>query len=102
MIDSGATSQFLDTKFVEKNRMFKHPLNKEIAVHNIDGTKNKAGHITHYVRLKLKVGQLEEITEFLVTDLGPEKVILGLPWLKRVNPQIDWVMGEMEDRKSVV
>ena len=89
MIDSGATALFLDRKFVEKNRIFKHPLSKEIAVHNIDGTKNKAGSITHYARLKLKVGQTEETTEFLITDLGPEKLILGLPWLKRVNPQID-------------
>ena len=96
MIDSGATALFLDRKFVEKNRIFKHPLGKEIAVHNIDGTKNKAGSITHYARLKLKVGQTKETTEFLITDLGPEKLILGLPWLKRVNPQIDWVMGEME------
>ncbi len=24
--------------------------------------------------------------EFLVTDLGPEDIVLGLPWLRSVNP----------------
>jgi len=29
-------------------------------------------------------------TWFLVTRLGQEKVILGLPWLRKINPNIDW------------
>jgi hypothetical protein len=27
--------------------------------------------------------------------LGPEKVILGLPWLRHRNPAIDWQAGTM-------
>ena len=23
-------------------------------------------------------------------DLGPEELVLGLPWLQKVNPEIDW------------
>lgn len=34
--------------------------------------------------------------DFLVTDLGPESVILGLPWLREVNPQIDWKKGVLD------
>ena len=34
--------------------------------------------------------------EFLVTDLGPEDIILGLPWLRNVNPNIDWQAGTMD------
>ena len=38
-----------------------------------------------------------ERLEFLVTNLGPtEDVILGLPWLKKVNPIIDWEHGQVE------
>jgi hypothetical protein len=33
--------------------------------------------------------------EFLVTDLGPEDVILGLPWLKKVGAQVDFKGGNM-------
>ena len=96
MIDSGATALFLNKRFVEKNNIYTHPLTRVIALHNIDGTKNKAGSLTHFARLTLTVGGYTEKLEFLVTDLGPEDVILGLPWLKRVNPLIDWTTGEME------
>lgn len=96
MIDSGATALFLSKRFVEHNHIYKHPLEHVIALHNIDGTNNKAGGLTHYARLTLTVGDHEEKAEFLITDLGPEDVILGLPWLKRVNPTIDWENGEIE------
>lgn len=62
-----------------------------IAVHNIDGTLNKAGSITHYTRLGLVIDQRETWTDFLVTELGEEDLILGLPWLRKVNPHIDWI-----------
>jgi hypothetical protein len=58
--------------------------------YNIDGTLNEASSITHKVKLSLKVGQDEEMFEFYVTSLGPEKVILGLPWLRHRNPTINW------------
>ena len=96
MIDSGATALFINEKFVRSNKIPKRALPHQIAVNNIDGTRNRAGHITHYARLRVKIGDIEETTEFLITDLGPENVILGLPWLKRINPKIDWVMGELE------
>ena len=34
--------------------------------------------------------------DFLVTDLGPEDVILGLPWLREVNPTVDWKEGVLD------
>ncbi|EEB94566.1 hypothetical protein MPER_06600, partial [Moniliophthora perniciosa FA553] len=43
-------------------------------------------------------GEYVEVIELLVTDLGPEEVILGLPWLKKVNPDIDWKAGLMNIR----
>lgn len=96
MIDSGATALFINKKFIEKNSILKRPLKNQIKVNNIDGTSNKAGYITHYAQLTLSVSTYEEDTEFLITDLGPESLILGLLWLKKVNPRIDWVMGELE------
>src|ERR1700761_144140 len=81
MVDSGATSLFIDHKFVSKHKMMKMPLDHPILLYNIDGSKNKAGSITHKVKLALQVGQDKEKFDFYVTSLGPEKVILGLPWL---------------------
>jgi hypothetical protein len=31
-----------------------------------------------------------------VTELGPEDVVLGLPWLRSINLKIDWAEGEMK------
>ena len=75
--------------------MLKEPLENPIWLFNIDGSLNKAGSITHKVRLTLKVGQDQEKFDFFPTSLRPEKVILGLPWLRHRNPQINWQEGTM-------
>lgn len=95
MIDSGATATFISSKFACDNNMMQRPLNKIIGLRNIDGSNNKAGSITHFVRLQLTLGDHTENVEFLVTDIGPEDMILGLPWLTRINPIINWTKGEM-------
>lgn len=37
----------------------------------------------------------------MVTDLGPEDVVLGLPWLRKANPTIDWNRGILDMRIGV-
>ena len=96
MVDSGATAMFISDQFVAKNAMLREPLSRQIVLYNIDGSKNKAGTITHKVSLYLKVGDQDRKWDFLITDLGSEDVILGLPWLRHVNPRIDWSSGEMK------
>jgi hypothetical protein len=95
MVNSGATALFINKKYTESQKMWQVPLEHPIRLHNIDGTLNEAGSITHKVKLSLKVGQGEEMFEFYVTSLGPEKVILGLPWLRHRNPTINWQEGTM-------
>lgn len=96
MIDSGATGLFIHQRFVDMHRVMIHPLARAIPLHNIDGSRNQAGSITHYARLELSIGTHTERTEFLVTNIGPEDMILGLPWLRKINPQIDWTNGRVE------
>ena len=93
MIDSGATALFIHERFVKQIRMVKRRITQEIGLRNIDGSANQAGKLTHFVRLNLDVGPHSETTEFLVTNLGPENVILGLPWLKQFNSSVDWDAG---------
>jgi hypothetical protein len=96
MIDSGASALFVSKHFVQHHYIICSPLPDTIALHNIDGFKNKAESLTHFARLTLMIGSWNEPTDFLVTDLGPKDIILGLPWLKKVNPTIDWDSSEME------
>ena len=38
-------------------------------------------------------------TQFLVTTLGKERIILRFPWLNKHNPDIDWKTGEFSWRQ---
>jgi RNase H-like domain found in reverse transcriptase/Reverse transcriptase (RNA-dependent DNA polymerase)/Integrase zinc binding domain/Chromo (CHRromatin Organisation MOdifier) domain/Integrase core domain len=96
MVDCGATALFISKRFVKSNRIRTYLLPREIPLYNIDGSKNRAGGITHFVRLQLGVGNSDDWRELLVTDLGPEDVVLGLPWLRSANPKIDWAKGKMK------
>ena len=69
----------------------KHP----IFLYNIDGSRNKAGTITHVAKLCLQVGNFDELVEFLITNISTEDVILGIPWLQEVNPVINWKEGKI-------
>ena len=46
--------------------------------------------------MKLQVDGYAEWTDFLITDIGSEGIILGLPWLKKLNPMIDWNIGRLQ------
>lgn len=49
MVDSGATALFIHRKFAVQHGMIQQELKHLIILHNIDGTLNKLGSITHYV-----------------------------------------------------
>ncbi|RXW20770.1 hypothetical protein EST38_g5090 [Candolleomyces aberdarensis] len=98
LIDCGAEDVFIDQTFAHKHRFPLTRLKKPMKVFNVDGTPNKEGRITHFTRLKLTINGKKKRTAFLVTRLGKEEVILGLPWLKKENPVIDWQEGTLEWR----
>ena len=64
-------------------------------MYNVDGTQNEWGTITKFVLEETSTGGHRHLVRFLVTSLGKEKIILGLPWLKRINPTIDFVKGTL-------
>lgn len=96
MLDSGATGLFINRTYAATHQLTLSPLRTMLPLYNIDGSPNKAGAITQFCRLRLTIGNHDKEWDFLVTDLGPEDVILGLPWLREVNPRVDWEGGTME------
>ena len=96
MLDSGATGLFINRQYAAQRKLPTFPLNDQLPLYNIDGTPNKAGTITHFCRARLVTGDHDQEWDFLVTDLGPEDLILGLPWLRAVNPKVDWEDGTVE------
>jgi len=96
LLDSGATGMLIDKKFAEGNRIAMRLLDKPIRVHNVDGTLNQGGSITHEVTLMLSHKGHKEKAVFKVCDLGKSTVIIGYTWLQKHNPTIDWKTGDIK------
>lgn len=78
MLDSRATALFVSKHFVQRHHIICLLLPREIALHNINSTKNKAGSLSHFICLTLTLSTWSKPTDFLVMDLEPKDVILGL------------------------
>jgi hypothetical protein len=90
LIDSGAGGNFIDHDVAKELSLETKELSKPIKVKNVDGTENTKGRITHYIRLHLTICGRTCYVRFLITGLGKNRAILGLPWLIRENPIINW------------
>jgi predicted aspartyl protease len=96
LLDSGATDSFIDRGMIEKYGLEVETLEKPIPVYNADGGRNKLGDITGYVTLRMIHGLHEELMRLYATSLGKETILIGHDWLRKHNPVIDWITGEVE------
>ena len=90
LIDTGAGGTFIDKAFAKRNGITLKPLIRPFTVFNVDHTPNKEGQITHYTWLDLNVAGVIVPTRLYASGLGGENVIIGYPWLKRVDPEIEF------------
>jgi hypothetical protein len=68
----------------------------------VDGTENKQGTIQYYIDLDIQVNGKTNTERFLITGLGNQKIILGLPWLREHNPEINWKEGTLQWRTTTM
>ena len=92
MVDSGATSNFINTSFVKSMSIPTQLRSVRQPLFLIDGTPISSGDITHTtVPLQMNVNyNHSESILFDIVSLGSVPVILGLPWLRKHNPSIIW------------
>ncbi len=57
LLDSGAGELFIDETFAKQNNFTLHELPEPLNAYNVDGTLNKKGTITSYVKADLKIGE---------------------------------------------
>ena len=95
LLDSGATGCFIDKSWALEQRIELKPLKNPIPVLNIDGMRNQAGDITHFVSIIIKIGKHAEKLWCAVTCLGKTPLILGHTWLRKHNPDVDWSSGKI-------
>jgi len=86
LIDCGAGGKFIDQNFARGLGLELTPLKRPLPVKNVDGTPNKAGTIKFKVRLFIKIGNRNRFITLLVSGLGKQKVILGLPGYGNKTP----------------
>ena len=98
-LDCGATGKFIDQHYAKDKGLKTEPLDQPVKVYNVDGTLNKRGTIRRYVDLDIEIHGRTCKERFLVTGLGRQKIILGFPWLTKMNPIIDWQKGTLEWRQ---
>ena len=96
LVDSGATSEFIDQDYAKSCHFNLVKLKQPILVYNVDGTLNEAGSITEVVHLILHHKNHSERTVFAITSLGKQKLLLRHSWIQNHNPEIDWVKGEVK------
>ena len=96
LLDTGAGGKFIDQNFVLQNNLRTRKLGEPITVYNVDGTENQTGTITRFVEANLQIGNRTTTTKLLVTGLGCQKIILGFPWFKEQNLEINWETGTLK------
>jgi len=92
LINSGATSNFLDSSLASHPNFVLDPLDRPIALCLFDGKPATVGFIHESVKLSVVFADssVQDLC-LLVMKLHPSaSIILGLPWLRNTNPTINW------------
>lgn len=102
LLDSGAGRTFISNKAVEKYDIPYRRKEKPLTVGLADDMPMTYGGGT--VRLeteeiRLQVGPFQEWKSYAIMDLGEYDMFVGHDWLRRHNPDIDWVLQTLTKRQ---
>jgi hypothetical protein len=93
MIDSGATSSFINQRYVTAHNIPTIPREFTMPVKDVDGRHLAV--VDRQVRATLRVGQHQEEILLDVVPTGKYPIILGMTWLQHHNPTINWPQHRM-------
>jgi len=96
LLDSRATGLVMSSEFARKQEFKLKKLDRPMYVRNVDSSLNKEGPIEHMVEVNIYYQGHKERTEIDVIGGQKWTVILGMLWLARHNPDIDWRTGEVK------
>ena len=91
IIDCGTTGSFIDPRLIAMTEFPLQRLDKQVKAYNIDGMTNSKGNIVWETHINLLFPKHRENVKLMVLNLGWKQIILGMPWLKKWNPTINWV-----------
>jgi len=96
LLDSRATGLVMSSEFARKKGFKLKKLERLMQVRNVDGSFNREGPIENTVEVNVYYKGHMERTEIDVMEGQKWRVILGMLWLERHNPEIDWKTGEVK------
>ena len=96
LLDSEATGLVMSEEFARKHKFRRTELERPVYVRNVDGMFNYVGPIRDTVEVEIFFKRHKEKTSIDVMGGQKWSVILGMPWLRRHNPEIDWRTGEVK------
>ncbi|KAF1331702.1 putative retroelement, partial [Globisporangium splendens] len=101
LVDTGASNNFVRNEVIIRHGIFVPDANEEKAmiVRLANGSTVKMP--KRVVRLAIKCEDFRGEDEFILLDLDDKfDIILGMPWLKRYQPSIDWMNMKISVGKS--
>ena len=96
LLDSGATELVMSLEFSKKQGFKLKKLKRLMNVRNMDGSLNKEGPMVNIMEVNIYYQRHRKRTEIDVIGGQKWTVILGMSWLARHNPEIDWRTGEVK------
>ncbi|KAF1320873.1 reverse transcriptase, partial [Globisporangium splendens] len=101
LVDTGASNNFVRNEVIVRHGVFVPDANEEktMVVRLANGSTVKMP--KRVVRLAIKCEDFRGEDEFILLDLDDKfDLILGMPWLKRFQPSIDWMKMKISVDKS--
>ncbi|KAF1329375.1 reverse transcriptase, partial [Globisporangium splendens] len=101
LVDTGASNSFVRNEVIVRHGVFVPDANEEktMVVRLANGSTVKMP--KRVVRLAIECEDFRGEDEFILLDLDDKfDIILGMPWLKRYQPSIDWMNMKISVDKS--
>ena len=87
---------FTSSNFIKRKQLTMKLLSHPILVYNVDGMLNEPGSISEAVDVMMRYHDHSKLVTFMVTSIATHNLILGLTWLQKHNPEVDWAMNEVK------
>ncbi len=88
LVDCGSSGNFVSKAFLEKNGISSSSSVESMSVSLADGTDCDASSVLNSV--DVSIGGYKDNIDFVVMQLKGYDAILGMPWLDKYNPKIDF------------
>jgi hypothetical protein len=91
-LDCGAQTSLIGEHLVSRHNLPRHLLDTPLSLRTFDGRPSTSGTVTQGVLTHLRIKSVNSHSEFKSFGIArmPYDIMLGLDWLRRHNPAIDW------------